>query len=143
MSAHERAGHAPEPSDLIDVDALLAAYHDEHPDPAEASQRVAFGTSGHRGSSLKRTFNDAHVIAIAAAVCRYREAQDIDGPLFLGRDDEVVSVGCELLGELEADAAGGAGDDGEGAGGVGGHGRGLPGGARDGNARRRGGTLGP
>src|SRR5215217_878581 len=91
MSAHERAGHAPEPSDLIDVDALLAAYHDEHPDPAEASQRVAFGTSGHRGSSLKRTFNDAHVIAIAAAVCRYREAQDIDGPLFLGRDTHALS----------------------------------------------------
>ena len=91
MSAHERAGHAPEPSDLIDVDALLAAYHDEHPDPAEASQRVAFGTSGHRGSSLKRTFNDGHVIAIAAAVCRYREAQDIDGPLFLGRDTHALS----------------------------------------------------
>src|SRR5215217_4490612 len=92
MSAHERAGHAPEPSDLIDVDALLAAYHDEHPDPAEASQRVAFGTSGHRGSSLKRTFNDAHVIAISAAVCRHRKAQGIDGPLFLGRDTHALSV---------------------------------------------------
>jgi phosphoglucomutase len=69
MSAHERAGRAPEPEDLVDLDALLTAYHDTAPDPSDPAQRVAFGTSGHRGSSLKGTFTDAHVTAFAAAVC--------------------------------------------------------------------------
>src|SRR3954454_20890208 len=91
MSAHERAGQAPEPSDLVDVDALLAAYHELHPDPSDPAQRVAFGTSGHRGSSLKQTFNEDHVVAIAAAVCEYRDREGIDGPLFLGRDTHALS----------------------------------------------------
>jgi phosphoglucomutase len=91
MSAHERAGQAPQPADLVDVDALLAAYHEERPDPANPAQRVAFGTSGHRGSSLKRTFNEAHVVAIAAGVCAYRSEQRIAGPLFLGRDTHALS----------------------------------------------------
>jgi phosphoglucomutase len=94
MSAHERAGLAPEPSDLVDLDALLAAYHERHPDPADPGQRVAFGTSGHRGSSLKGTFTEAHVVAITAAVCAYRTTQaqpPIDGPLFLGRDTHALS----------------------------------------------------
>ena len=91
MSAHERAGQPAEPGDLVDIGALLAAYHDEHPDPGEASQRVSFGTSGHRGSSLKRTFNEDHVVAIAAAVCAYRSGQAIAGPLFLGRDTHALS----------------------------------------------------
>jgi phosphoglucomutase len=84
------AGRLPEASDLVDVDALLSAYEDQ-PDPSVAEQRVSFGTSGHRGSSLLRTFNEAHVLAISEAVCRYREAQDIDGPLFLGRDTHALS----------------------------------------------------
>ena len=87
MSVDPRAGTLPEQSDLIDVDRLLAAYH-EQPDPAN---RVAFGTSGHRGSSLAGTFTEAHVLAISEAVCRYREAQGIDGPLFLGRDTHALS----------------------------------------------------
>jgi phosphoglucomutase len=92
MSADERAGQAPEPADLADIDALLAAYHDEQPDPSNPAQRVAFGTSGHRGSSLDRTFNENHVVAIAAAVCEYRSDAGIKGPLFLGRDTHALSA---------------------------------------------------
>jgi phosphoglucomutase len=91
MAVSEQAGRLPEPSDLIDVDALIGAYHDERPDPAVAEQRVSFGTSGHRGTSTARSFNEAHVLAIAEAVCRYRAAQGIDGPLYLGRDTHALS----------------------------------------------------
>jgi phosphoglucomutase len=91
VSVSEHAGQLPDPADLIDVDALIGAYYDERPDPAVAAQRVAFGTSGHRGTSHARTFNEAHVLAIAEAVCRYREAQRIDGPLYLGRDTHALS----------------------------------------------------
>ncbi len=83
-----RAGTLPEPSDLIDVDKLLDAYHDR-PDPAN---RVSFGTSGHRGTSLAGTFTEWHVVAISEAVCRYREQQGIDGPLFLGADTHALSA---------------------------------------------------
>ena len=92
MSVDPRAGTLPEPADLIDVDRLLAAYSDEQPDPANPAQRVAFGTSGHRGTSTAGTFNEAHVVAISGAVCRYRDAQGIDGPLFLGRDTHALSL---------------------------------------------------
>jgi phosphoglucomutase len=88
LGVDPRAGTLPEESDLVDVDRLLAAYY-ERPDPAH---RVAFGTSGHRGSSLAGTFTEAHVLAISEAVCRYREAQGIDGPLFLGRDTHALSA---------------------------------------------------
>jgi len=88
---HPRAGQLPEPDDLIDVERLLSAYYDRRPDPSDPEQRVAFGTSGHRGSSLAGTFTDAHVAAISEAVCRYREANGIDGPLFLGRDTHALS----------------------------------------------------
>ena len=91
MSATARAGTLPEPADLVDVDRLLAAYHDERPDPGNEGERVSFGTSGHRGSSLARTFTEAHVLAISEAVCRYREQQGLDGPLFLGRDTHALS----------------------------------------------------
>jgi phosphoglucomutase len=91
MSVNEHAGELPEPADLIDVDALIGAYFDERPDPAEPGQRVTFGTSGHRGTSTARTFNEAHVLAIAEAVCALRAAQGIDGPLFLGRDTHALS----------------------------------------------------
>jgi phosphoglucomutase len=91
MSVSEKAGHLADPADLVDVDALIGAYYDERPDPANAAQRVAFGTSGHRGTSTAGTFNEAHVLAIAEAICRYRAAQGIDGPLYLGRDTHALS----------------------------------------------------
>jgi phosphoglucomutase len=91
MSVSERAGRLPDPESLVDVDALIGAYYDERPDPAVAGERVAFGTSGHRGTSTARTFNEAHVLAVAEAVCRYRAANGIDGPLFLGRDTHALS----------------------------------------------------
>jgi phosphoglucomutase len=91
MSIAENAGRLADPADLVDVDALIGAYFDERPDPAQDGQRVAFGTSGHRGTSTARTFNEAHVLAIAEAVCRYRAEQGIDGPLFLGRDTHALS----------------------------------------------------
>jgi phosphoglucomutase len=91
MSVSENAGRLADPAELVDVDALIGAYFDERPDPAVAGERVSFGTSGHRGTSTARTFNEAHVLAIAEAVCRLREAQGIDGPLFLGRDTHALS----------------------------------------------------
>ena len=86
MSASEKAGRLPPESMLVDVDALLAAYHDRPSGP------VAFGTSGHRGSSLQGTFNEAHILAISEAVCRHREREGIDGPLFLARDTHALSA---------------------------------------------------
>jgi phosphoglucomutase len=91
MSVSPLAGQLPEPSSLIDVDRLADAYYDEQPDPSVPEQRVSFGTSGHRGSAPARTFNEAHVLAISEAVCRYRASQGIDGPLFLGRDTHRLS----------------------------------------------------
>src|SRR5688572_24428161 len=87
MTVDPRAGTLPDESDLVDVDRLLAAYQDE---PAPEN-RVSFGTSGHRGTSLAGTFTESHVLAISEAVCRYRDAQGIDGPLFLGRDTHALS----------------------------------------------------
>ncbi|MHA3723422.1 phosphoglucomutase (alpha-D-glucose-1,6-bisphosphate-dependent) [Leucobacter sp. HY1910] len=93
---HERAGRPATGEDLIDVEALIAAYFAEVPDPEIAAQRVAFGTSGHRGSSLKRSFNEAHIVAICAAIAEYRAAQGIEGPLFIGSDTHPLSVPAEL-----------------------------------------------
>ncbi len=90
--ARSRAGQPALPADLVDVDALLAAYHDVHPDPAVAGQRVSFGTSGHRGSALDAAFNDDHIAATSQAICEYRAAAGIDGPLFLGRDTHALSA---------------------------------------------------
>ena len=91
MSVSPLAGRLPEPSSLIDPDRLVDAYYDERPDPSAAEQRVSFGTSGHRGSATARTFNEAHVLAISEAVCRYRRSEGIEGPLFLGRDTHCLS----------------------------------------------------
>ena len=88
--AHPLAG-TPVPADLLmDVPALLAAYTTA-PDVSVATQRVAFGTSGHRGTSLTRSFNEAHILAITQAVCEYRAAQGITGPLFIGKDTHALS----------------------------------------------------
>ena len=89
--ADPRAGKPAQPSDLVDVAHLVTAYYTGLPDPGEISQRVAFGTSGHRGSSLHGSFNEAHILATTEAICRYREAQGIDGPLYLGRDTHALS----------------------------------------------------
>jgi phosphoglucomutase len=91
MSVSDQAGSLPDKADLVDVDALIGAYYDERPDPANPGQRVTFGTSGHRGTSAAGTFNEAHVLAITEAVCRYRAEQGIDGPLYLGRDTHALS----------------------------------------------------
>lgn len=84
------AGKRLEPGQLVDVPALTKAYY-EQPDPSQRSQQVAFGTSGHRGSALLRSFNEAHILAIAQAICLYRREQGIDGPLFLGIDTHALS----------------------------------------------------
>ncbi|MDM0011369.1 phosphoglucomutase (alpha-D-glucose-1,6-bisphosphate-dependent) [Variovorax sp. J22P168] len=89
---HPLAGQ-PAPADtLIDVDALLAAYERDRPDASVAAERVAFGTSGHRGCAFDRSFNEWHVLAITQAICDHRRAQGIDGPLFLGIDTHALSV---------------------------------------------------
>jgi phosphoglucomutase len=88
---HPRAGQPARPEDLVDVDALLAAYHDRRPDPGDPAQRVAFGTSGHRGSALKATFNDDHIAATSQAIVEYRAQQGTAGPLFVGRDTHALS----------------------------------------------------
>jgi phosphoglucomutase len=89
---HERAGTPAQVSDLTDIDALLAAYDAVHPDVSDPRQRVVFGTSGHRGSSLDGAFNRDHILAITQAICEYRAGRGIDGPLFLGADTHALSA---------------------------------------------------
>ncbi len=86
-----RAGQPAESSDLVDLPHLVTAYYADEPDPAEPSQQVLFGTSGHRGSSLDRAFNEGHILATTQAICEYRAAQGTDGPLFIGRDTHGLS----------------------------------------------------
>ena len=86
-----RAGTPATAADLVDVAALLAAYHDRVPDPEDVDQQVAFGTSGHRGTSLKTSFNEHHILATTQAICDYRAEQGYDGPLFVGRDTHALS----------------------------------------------------
>jgi phosphoglucomutase len=89
--AHPLAGK-PAPKDiLVDVPRLLAAYATERPDPSNPLERVSFGTSGHRGSSLRRSFNEAHILAVVQATCEYRSSQGTTGPLFLGKDTHALS----------------------------------------------------
>jgi phosphoglucomutase len=87
----ERAGRPADPATLVDVDALIAAYHDVRPDPADPAQRVAFGTSGHRGSAFRAAFNEAHILATTEAICRYRRMRGTTGPLFIGKDTHALS----------------------------------------------------
>jgi phosphoglucomutase len=86
-----RAGQPAQTSDLVDVAALVTAYFTVEPDPAEPAQQVAFGTSGHRGSSFDAAFNEAHILATTQAICEYRAGQGYDGPLFMGRDTHALS----------------------------------------------------
>ncbi|WP_328387529.1 phosphoglucomutase (alpha-D-glucose-1,6-bisphosphate-dependent) [Nocardia sp. NBC_00416] len=89
--AHNRAGRPARPGDLVDVPGLVTAYYSRVPDPAEPTQRVAFGTSGHRGSSLDGTFNEAHILAITQAIVEYRATREITGPVYLARDTHALS----------------------------------------------------
>jgi len=88
---HPRAGRPAEAADLVNVPRLLAAYYTERPDPAERGQRVAFGTSGHRGSSIRSSFNEAHILATTQSICEYRAGHGATGPLFLGQDTHALS----------------------------------------------------
>jgi phosphoglucomutase len=86
-----RAGTPAQPSDLVDVPHLVTSYYTGVPDPEDVDQQVAFGTSGHRGSSLKTSFNETHILATTQAICDYRTEQGYDGPLFIGRDTHGLS----------------------------------------------------
>ena len=91
MALHPLAGQPALSSNLVDVPKLLRAYEIEQPDTAVPGQRVAFGTSGHRGSSFKRSFNEPHILAVTQAVCEYRRSQGTTGPLYLGKDTHALS----------------------------------------------------
>ena len=88
---HPRAGTVAQPEDLINVDEVTSAYYDLVPDPANPAQKVVFGTSGHRGSSLDTAFNEAHIVATTAAIVEYRRSQGTDGVLYIGRDTHALS----------------------------------------------------
>ncbi|MEV3985554.1 phosphoglucomutase (alpha-D-glucose-1,6-bisphosphate-dependent) [Nonomuraea sp. NPDC049758] len=103
---HDRAGQPAQPADLVDVARLVTSYYALHPDPAEVAQRVAFGTSGHRGSSLRTAFNEDHILATSQAICEYRASQGTDGPLFLGIDTHALSEPARVS-ALEVFAANG------------------------------------
>ena len=101
-----RAGQPAAAEDLVDVAKLVTAYYALHPDPEQAAQRVSFGTSGHRGSALTTTFNEDHIVAATQAICEYRFAEGIDGPLYLGADTHALSEPAQVS-ALEVLAANG------------------------------------
>ncbi len=92
MSISKLAGKPAPPEILVDIAKLVSAYYTETPDPSEPAQRVSFGTSGHRGSSLQNSFNENHILAVTQAICDYRQRQGITGPLFVGADTHALSV---------------------------------------------------
>jgi len=96
MAVSPDAGQPAQAADLVNVPRLVTAYFSERPDPRIASQRVSFGTSGHRGSSLKKSFNEWHILAITQAICQCRKEQSIDGPLFLGIDTHALSEPAQM-----------------------------------------------
>jgi phosphoglucomutase len=91
MTVDPRAGKLPDPSMLANIPRLVSAYYTMHPDPARREERVAFGTSGHRGTSLTGAFTESHILATTQAICHYRRDQGIDGPVFLGIDTHALS----------------------------------------------------
>ena len=91
MAIHELAGQPAPKSVLADISKLISAYHTQKPDVSDPAQQVSFGTSGHRGSSLKNTFNEDHILAISQAICEYRASKNITGPLFMGMDTHALS----------------------------------------------------
>src|ERR1043165_9726274 len=92
MTVSPYAGQPAEPGMLVNVPKLVTAYYTEVPDPSVPEQRVAFGTSGHRGSAFDTAFNEWHILAITQAICLHRKRHKIDGPLFLGMDTHALSV---------------------------------------------------
>lgn len=106
MAISPFAGKQIDPSMLVDLPKLITAYYSETPDPTQPEQRIAFGTSGHRGSPFKRSFNESHILAITQAICLYRKEQKIDGPLFLGIDTHALSIPA-MTSALEVLAANG------------------------------------
>jgi len=107
MALHELAGKPAPRELLVDVPRLVSAYYTTHPDPDEPSQRVAFGTSGHRGTPADKSFNEDHILAVAQAICEHRAGQGIDGPLYLGKDTHALSEPA-LISAVEVFAANGA-----------------------------------
>src|SRR5712691_8275703 len=108
MTSTPAAGQPANPAQLVDVDRLIAAYYETRPDASVPGQRVAFGTSGHRGSAFHAAFNEDHILAVVEATCRYRHQAGIDGPLFLGRDTHGLSLpafrtALEVLAAREVD----------------------------------------
>ena len=94
----------PAPKDLlVDPSSLERAYYDRRPDVSDPNQLVAFGTSGHRGTPLKSTFTEAHILAITQAICDYRRGQGTDGPLYMGKDTHALSGPCLLYTSDAAD----------------------------------------
>lgn len=106
MQISPLAGKPAEPQQLVDITRLITAYYAETPDPGVAAQRVAFGTSGHRGSSFDSAFNETHILAITQAICLYRRQQRIEGPLFLAADTHALSWPAQIS-ALEVLAANG------------------------------------
>jgi phosphoglucomutase len=96
MSIHPLAGHKAPRDILPDIPALVAAYYERQPEITDSRQRIAFGTSGHRGSSFKQTFNQNHILAICQAICEYRRVQGYTGPLYLGKDTHALSEPASL-----------------------------------------------
>jgi phosphoglucomutase len=106
MKPSLRPGEPAPPETLIDVEQLLEAYYRQRPNPDDPAQMVSFGTSGHRGSSLDGAFNEAHILAITQAICEYRRLQNLEGPLFVGKDTHALSLPAEKT-ALEVLAANG------------------------------------
>ncbi|MEO8798422.1 MAG: alpha-D-glucose phosphate-specific phosphoglucomutase, partial [Polyangiaceae bacterium] len=106
MKVSDLAGKPATASMLVNVPRLVCAYYTDCPDPAVPAERVAFGTSGHRGSSFAKTFNERHILAISQAICVYRKREQITGPLFLGMDTHALSIPA-LATALEVLAANG------------------------------------
>ena len=104
MAIDPRAGKPAGPQDLVNLPRLVTSYYALKPDPAEKTQRVAFGTSGHRGSAFHAAFNENHILTITQAICRYRKEQNTTGPLFLGMDTHGLSEPA-LVSALEVLAA--------------------------------------
>src|ERR1035438_188095 len=91
MALNPLAGKPPLPAMLVDVPRLVTAYYSEKPDVNVASQKVSFGTSGHRGSAFHRSFNEDHILATTQAICEHRRETHVDGPLFMGKDTHALS----------------------------------------------------